>query len=217
MKAFVFAAFLALGTAHPAIAAPQHPPDEHRRMNPAGTLPQDMRKLWSDHVIWTRNFVISTLADLPDRQAATARLLKNQDDIGAAVATYYGKPAGDQLTALLKDHILIAADVVTFATAGDKPRQQDADTRWRKNAEDIADFLSKANPNWPRATVIELMNKHLSTTTDEVVARLNKNWEADARAFDAVYTHILALSDTLADGIIKQFPNKFGGPATMRQ
>jgi hypothetical protein len=54
-----------------------------------------------------------------------------------------------------------------------------------------------------------MMKKHLSTTTDEVVARLNKNWDADVRAFDAVYDHILHMADALSDGIVKQFPGKF--------
>ena len=85
-----------------------------------------------------------------------------------------------------------------------------ADTRWQQNAEQIADFLSKANPNWPRATLVGLMKMHLSTTTDEVVARLNKNWDGDVRAFDAVYDHILQMSDAIAEGIVKQFPEKFG-------
>ena len=60
----------------------------------------------------------------------------------------------------------------------------------------------------------EMMNRHLATTTDEVVARLTKNWDADVKAFDAVYDHILAMSDALSDGIIKQFPAKFPAPST---
>ena len=94
---------------------------------------------------------------------------------------------------------------------GDKAAQTAADNRWQNNAMQIADFLSKANPNWPKATLEDLMKKHLSTTTDEVVARLKKNWDDDVRAFDAVYDHILHMSDALAEGIVKQFPDKFGG------
>jgi len=57
------------------------------------------------------------------------------------------------------------------------------------------------------------MKGHLSTTTAEVVARLNKNWDADVRAIDEVYHHILMMSDALTDGIVKQFPNRFdAGP-----
>ena len=90
------------------------------------------------------------------------------------------------------------------------PTVKQADGRWQKNAEQIADFLSKANPNWPRAALVDMMKMHLSTTTSEVVARLTKNWADDVRAFDAVYDHILHMSDAISDGIVKQFPDKFG-------
>jgi hypothetical protein len=176
---------------------------------PAATLRRDMRKLWTDHVVWTREYIIAAVAGQPDASAAAARLMKNQEDIGSAVSGYYGKTAGDKLTSLLKDHINIAVDLVKAAKAGDKAAQSQADTKWHRNAEDIADFLSKANPNWPRATLVSLMNTHLATTTNEVVARLTKNWDGDVKAFDAVYDHILKMSDALSDGIVKQFPAKF--------
>ena len=190
-------------------ALAQAPAHHSTDTSAAVTLRQDMRKLWTDHVVWTRAYVVAAVGDQPDAQAAAARLLKNQEDIGQAVAGFYGKPAGDKLTALLKEHITIAVDLIKFAKAGDKASQQQADTKWKRNAEEIADFLSKANPNWPRATLVDMMNQHLSTTTDEVVARLTKNWDADVRAYDAVYTHILAMADALSDGIVKQFPAKF--------
>lgn len=172
-------------------------------------LRQDMRKLWTDHVVWTRDYIVAAVGDHPSAQAAATRLLKNQEDIGNAVAMYYGKEAGGKLTGLLKEHITIAVDLIKAAKAGDKAAQGKADARWQQNAVDIADFLSKANPNWPRATLVDLMKMHLSTTTNEVVARLNKNWDADVRAFDEVYTHILKMSDALSEGIIKQYPDKF--------
>jgi len=185
--------------------------DEAKHSEKAIALKQDMRKLWTDHVVWTRDYIIAAVADQPDAQAAANRLMKNQEDIGQAVATYYGSAAGQQLTTLLKEHISIAVDLIKAAKMSDKAAQQQADTKWHQNATQIADFLSKANPNWPRATLVDMMNKHLSTTTDEVVARLTKNWDGDVKAFDAVYDHILHMSDALAEGIVKQFPDKFGG------
>ena len=86
---------------------------------------------------------------------------------------------------------------------------QSTDRRWQENADQIAAFLSQANPNWPKATLSDLMRKHLSTTTNEVTARLHKDWDGDVKAFDAVYDHILMMADALSDGIIKQFPDKF--------
>jgi hypothetical protein len=175
----------------------------------AAALKQDMRKLWTDHVVWTRAYIVAAIADQPDAQAAADRLMKNQEDIGNAVAKFYGGPAGHQLTTLLKEHISIAVDLIKAAKVGDKATQQAADTRWQENAVQIANFLSKANPNWPRATLVDLMKMHLSTTTAEVVARLNKDWQGDVQAFEAVYDHILKMADALADGIVKQFPERF--------
>jgi hypothetical protein len=177
----------------------------------AVTLRRDMRKLWSDHVFWTRDYVVSAIADQPDAKAAAARLLKNQEDIGNAIATYYGKAAGDKLTALLKEHILIAVDLIKAAKAHDQSAFQEVDRKWERNAEEISEFLSKANPNWPKAALTDMMKMHLKTTKAEVTARLNRNWEEDAKAFDAIYDHILMMSDALSDGIIKQFPKKFSG------
>jgi hypothetical protein len=178
----------------------------------AWMLKQDMRKLWTDHVVWTRDYIVAAVDDKPDAMAAVNRLMKNQDDIGNAVGKYYGASAGQQLTMLLKEHISQAADVVKAAKAGDKAALQRTTDTWEKNAVAIADFLSKANPNWPRATLVDMMKKHLSTTTTEVQMRLKKDWDGDVRAFDAVYDHILMMSDALADGIVKQFPDKFGAP-----
>lgn len=213
MKKVIFAMALtaSMCATGAAIASPHEQGHGRAAASAATALHQDMRQLWSDHVIWTRDYIVAAVGDQPDAQAAATRLLKNQDDIGAAIAAYYGKPAGDKLTALLKEHITIAVDIIKFAKAGDKASQQQADAKWKKNAEDIADFLAKANPNWPRATLVDMMNRHLSTTTDEVVARLTKNWDADVKAFDAVYAHILMMADLLSDGIVKQFPAKFSG------
>ena len=66
------------------------------------------RVLWTDHAVWTRLYIIESLDNSPAASAAATRLLKNQEDIGNAIKPYYGDAAGTQLTALLKEHILIA-------------------------------------------------------------------------------------------------------------
>jgi len=169
-----------------------------------------MRKLWEDHITWTRVFIISAAADLPDKAAATDRLLQNQVDMGNAIKPYYGDAAGNQLTTLLKEHITTAAEVVTAAKAADKAKQDDATKRWFTNADQIADFLSKANSkSWPQAEMRKMMRDHLSLTTEEVVARLQGNWAADIAAYDKVHEQILHMADMLSAGIISQHAAKF--------
>jgi hypothetical protein len=171
---------------------------------------QAMDKLWQDHVTWTRMVIISFAAGAPDLKPALARLLRNQVDIGNAIKSYYGAAAGNKLTSLLRTHIKQAVPVLTAAKEGDQPALKKALAAWYTNARQIAAFLSKANPaNWPLAATTKMMNQHLELTTEEAVARLKGNWKADIAAYDKVRSEILMMSHALADGIIKQFPERF--------
>ncbi|MGH3064914.1 MAG: glycosyltransferase [Gaiellaceae bacterium] len=173
-------------------------------------LRQDMRKLWEDHVTWTRLAVISLTTDAPDTQASVGRLLANQTHIGNAVKSFYGAAAGKQLTALLRQHILIAADLIAVAREGDQAGIASEQKRWAANADEIATLLSSANPlNWKLGPMKAMMGDHLRLTTDEVVARLQKDWAADVRAYDRIHVQILHMADMLSDGLVKQFPARF--------
>ena len=176
-----------------------------------------MRKLWEDHITWTRNVIISFEVNesdpsvvLPDLNAALDRLFQNQVDIGDAIKPFYGEAAGDRLTALLHDHIAIAGEILQAVKTGDSAALADAQQRWYANAHDIAVFLSTANPrNWPLDEMDQMMRDHLDATTREVVARANENWDADVAAYDDVHQQALAMADMLSDGIIAQFPSRF--------
>ena len=174
-----------------------------------GTLRASLRKLWADHAIWTRQYIVAFASDGQDAGAAAARLLKNQEHLGNAIVPFYGEVAGARLTELLKQHILIAVDLLTAAKAGDDAEFQQQDLRWSQNADEIAALLSGANPNWPKSDVVDLLNVHLKLTKDEAVARLTGKWDDDVVAFDDTFTEIMTVSDTLADGIVKQFPERF--------
>ncbi len=176
---------------------------------PAMELGMAMRKLWEDHITYTRNFIISSLAGLEDAGKIAERLLKNQDDIGDAIKPVYGAEAGTKLSALLRDHILIAADVVKAAKAGNAAGLDAANKKWYANADDIAAFLGGANPNWARTELLDMLHKHLEFTTQEVVSRLKKDWVADIEAYDKGHVHMLMFADMLTHGIVKQFPDKF--------
>jgi hypothetical protein len=169
-----------------------------------------MRKLWEDHITWTRLAIVSFAAGLPDLQATEARLLANQVDIGNAIKPYYGRTAGNRLTALLKDHILGAVALLQAAKAGDQAQIANASAAWYANANQIADFLNRANPrHWSRKAMRSMMKTHLDQTLAEAQHRLQGNFAADIRDYEAVHRHILEMADMLSDGIIRQFPRRF--------
>jgi hypothetical protein len=172
-----------------------------------------MRKLWEDHITWTRLFIVSAATEsgnLPDLGATVDRLLQNQVDIGNAIKPFYGAAAGDQLTALLREHILTAADLVAAAKAGDSAGVQTASAAWYANANEIAHFLHDANPNqWPLDEMQSMMTMHLDLTLQEAVDRLQGHYAADVADYDQVHAEILEMADMLSAGIINQFPAKF--------
>jgi hypothetical protein len=169
-----------------------------------------MRKLWEDHVTWTRLFIVDAAAGLPEKDATTQRLLQNQTDMGNAVAEFYGRDAGNKLTALLRDHILIAADIVTAAKAGDNAKVAASNKRWHDNANEISAFLHGANPtHWPLATLQSAMNMHLNQTLDEATHQLKGDYATSVKDYERIVQHILGMADVLSDGIIAQFPAKF--------
>lgn len=175
----------------------------------ASNLKLAERKLWQDHVLWTRNFIISDLAGLEDKAKVLERLLKNQDELGNLIKPYYGEEKGQMFSKLLREHIEIAGQVVEAAKNGNKEDLDKYNKLWYENADAIADFLSSINPAWSKADLKALLYKHLQLTTDEAVARITKDWDADITSYDKGEDHILMLSDTITEGIIKQFPGKF--------
>lgn len=168
-----------------------------------------LRKLWIDHTIWTRSYIVSALSGLEDQEKVLERLLQNQADIGNAIKPYYGEEAGNRLAELLREHILIAGKVVDAAKSGNQDLLKKYNAEWYKNADDLALFLSKANPNWNNNELKELLYMHLQLVTDQVVTRIKKDWDGEISAYDKGENHIIKLADTLTTGIIKQFPNKF--------
>ena len=169
-----------------------------------------MRKLWEDHIVWTRGAIVAFAAGSGGFDASAARLLRNQVDIGDAIKPYFGTRAGNQLTSLLHDHITIAVEVLQAAKAGDQAAFDDARTRWYANGQAVADAISALNRHvWPRAAVRDMMRTHLDQTLAEASAELTGDYAASVHSYDEIHHHILEMADALSSGIVATFPARF--------
>lgn len=168
-----------------------------------------MRDLWAQHVIWTREYVVAFAADLPGTDDVTSRLLKNQEDIGNSIKPYYGEEAGNRLTGLLKEHITIAVGLLEAVKAEDEEMTNDANMRWKENARKISSFFKELNSDWDENSINNMLDEHLNLTSQSAVAQLNGNWKESISKFDQIFDQAMAMSDMLSHGIIKQFPDKF--------
>ena len=124
-------------------------------------LREEMQKLWIDHAWWTRSVTISKLANLEDQNEVLNRLLQNQVDIGNLIKPYYGDEAGNKLTTLLKEHIVIAGEIIDAAKKGDQKNVDKFNKDWVRNADEIVAFLSSANPNWSKKELTDMFYTHL--------------------------------------------------------
>jgi hypothetical protein len=154
--------------------------------------------------------IVDFFANSPSLKPDLARLLRNQTDIGNAIKPYYGAAAGSKLSALLHTHIQEAVPVLTAARDGNNAALKKALATWYANAHQIAVFLSKANPHsWPLHDTDMMMKDHLQLTTNEAVAELKHDWAASIADYDNVRSEILGMANTLADGLVAQFPSRF--------
>jgi hypothetical protein len=169
-----------------------------------------MRKLWEDHIVWTRLAIVSFAAGNPDLEPTVARLLQNQEDIGDAIKPFYGRKAGNALTDLLEEHINGAVDLLVAAKSGDQDAIAQAKAAWYENGRQIADFLHRANSkSWGRHEMRSMMDTHLDQTLSEATHRLAGDYAADIRDYEAIHHHILEMADELSDGIVADFPGRF--------
>ncbi|ANY70906.1 acetylglutamate kinase [Paenibacillus sp. BIHB 4019] len=172
-------------------------------------LNRKLRTLWVQHVYWTRLTVNSIVDRLGDEQATTARLLRNPTDFAAALEPLYGKVIAARFAELLREHLVIAAELVKALQAGDNAAAADAQKRWYMNAEAIADFLGQINPYWSKEEWKRMLDEHLRLLTGEVAARLAKNYEQNVALGDPIEAQAMGMADVMTNGIIRQFPSLF--------
>jgi hypothetical protein len=169
-------------------------------------LNNTMRMLWEQHAAWTRMTIISIVEGLADEALTTQRLLRNPGDFASAFGRFYGSQIAGRFESLLTEHLVLAADLVKAAKAGDNEAAQEAERKWYANGDEIAAFLSRINPYWNLRTMQQLWRVHLDQVKAQAVARLNGDYASDITIYDEGEIHVLMMADEFTRGIARQFP-----------
>ncbi len=164
-----------------------------------------LRRLWEQHIFWTRNFITSVAAGTKDVDLVTRRLLQNPSDFAVVFDNFYGNQTGDKFKELLTEHLSIAGDLVKAAKAGENEKVKELEQKWYANADQIAAFLASLNPYWSEEKWKQLMHEHLEMTENEAIKRLKGEYASDIAAFDAIENEAIKMADYMASGLIKQF------------
>lgn len=163
------------------------------------------RLLWEQHVYWTRMVIMGIAFGLPDLEASTNRLLSNAPDFARVFGRYYGNAIAAEFEGLIRDHLTLAAELVTAVKAGNSKAAESIERRWYKNANAIACFLSQINSCWPYKHMKSMWFEHLSLTKDEAAAILGNQHARSIELFDQIERLALQMADDFACGIVFQF------------
>jgi hypothetical protein len=203
---FASVALAAAGAVH---AEATH--DKHATAPAAVTTPaqaQDaLRDLWIGHVFWVRNVVTETIGgNAAAAKAAEEQVVANARAIAGAIEPFYGKAASEKLFGQLAGHY---GAIKEWLLAKDKAGQDAAFKKLVANAEEIATFLSSANPNLPKETLRGLLLAHGGHHVQQIRQLRDKDYAAEAQTWQAMTQHMYVIADALAGALHKQFPAKF--------
>ena len=184
---------------------------------PSGAIPAKVaaaqaaeRDLWVGHIFWVRE-VVRGLAEKNQAAAdfAEKQVVANAKQLAGAIEPFYGKAASDQLFKLLAGHYTAVKAHATATVAGDAAAAKKAIADLTSNANEIAKFLSGANPNLPEATLKSLLAAHGGHHVQQNQQFAAHDLAGEARTWDAMKSHVYTLADALIGGIAKQFPDRF--------
>lgn len=188
---------------------PQMPTIQKKLDPKALELNNLIRRLWFEHAFWTKLAISSIVNGSPDVQLVTNRLLRNPEDFANAFVNIYGPTVAEQFKNLFREHLIIAADLVNALKRKDNNSANFLDKKFFKNADDIADLLSRINPYWEKDQMRKMLYDHLNLVKSLATATLNNKYEEIINIFDTYEQQILSMADTFVEGILRQFPNKF--------
>lgn len=169
-----------------------------------------LRDLWVEHVFWIRNYAIANqAADKPQAKVAAEQVVANATQIANSIAPLYGQPAADQLLKLLAGHWGAVKHYSDATVAKDAKGKQAAVADLTSNAKAIAAFLAGANPNLPESTLVGMLAAHGGHHVAQIDELAAHDYAAEARTWQMMRPHVLALADALTAALVKQFPDKF--------
>lgn len=169
-----------------------------------------LRDLWAGHIFWIRNVVLDNATNNPAaRDAAEKEVVANAKQIAGTITPFYGEAASEKLFTLLAGHYGAVKEYSDATVAGSKPHQDAALAHLASNADEIAVFLSGANPNLPKDTVRGLIAAHGAHHVAQITEFQEKDYAHEAQTWEVMRQHVYVISDALTAALAKQFPGKF--------
>jgi hypothetical protein len=173
-------------------------------------IAESLRELWLGHIFWVRNVSVAAI-DRNDLAAKVAeqQAVANAKAIAASIEPFYGAAAKESFFKLLAGHYGAVKAYLVATVAGEPVAQGRATQTITSNAEEIAIFLSKANPYLPKDAVNALLLAHGSHHIQQIQQLKDRQYEAEAQTWEEMKNHVYQIANATADALAKQFAKKF--------
>lgn len=169
-----------------------------------------LRDLWMGHIFWVRAVVEAAMAgNTAMEKVAEEQAVANAHALAASVEPFYGKAGEDGLFKLLAGHYGAIKAYLTATMEKSTTKQSEATTALTNNAEQIADFLAKANPHINKNAAFGLLQAHAGQHIEQIQQFEAKDYAGEAKTWAAMVKHVYVISDVLANALAEQFPSKF--------
>lgn len=170
----------------------------------------ELRDLWLGHIFWVRNVSVAAI-NKNDSAVKTSekQAVANAQAIAASIEPFYGAPARDKFFKLLAGHYGAVKAYLDAAVARDVSAQAKATQSLTSNADEIATFLSQANPYLSKEALQGLLLAHGSHHIQQIQQLSDRNYDAEAQTWEEMKKHVYQIADATADALAKQFAKKF--------
>ena len=169
-----------------------------------------LRDFWLGHIFWVRNVSVAAIdKNNSATKAAEQQAVANAQAIAASIEPFYGAAAKDKFFKLLAGHYGAVKAYLLATVAGDAPAQAKATQSLTANADEIATFLSGANPYLPKDAVQGLLLAHGGHHIQQIQQLKDRKYEAEAQTWEEMKKHVYQIADATAAALAKQFAKKF--------
>ncbi len=176
----------------------------------AGDLRARLNNLLFNHIFYTREVIVTFFRnDQPALAGAVDEINDNTKELSDAVASIYGADAGKQFATIWQTHIDALLEYEKATTANDASKKADAVNKLNTYTQDLAKFLSNANPNLDYGGLVALLQGHIGFHKQEIDILAKGDFAAELKIWDHLVDNIVQIADALAAAIVKQFPEKF--------
>jgi hypothetical protein len=165
---------------------------------------ESIRLLWTDHLIWVRQFLISLMYRLRDLSYVTIRTMQNTIDFSKQLAPFYGLENAKSYETLLAERVLLLAELASTIRIGEDVTIQMS--KMQTNADDIAALFAELNPYWDKDTWQKMLYAQYQLE-EQLIRQINLDkFSTSIPIYDAIYQNALKMADYMINGITAQFP-----------